>query len=149
MDMSKLESLKIPLLVLKLKQGEKCGKTPILGFREFIYTEDTGAIGNMNANIEFCFHSVYGRTFEYLGVRSYYGHPDLISASYAFTHGGISAPCQLVHTSDDYFVGIKAMMEGYNSKIEPTVEAQKGREETFTAAMQLFEKFSRGLVSIL
>ena len=135
-------------MLLKNQPGSE-EKVPIYGYRERIFTANSGALGYMNACMEFQFGTTIGRVFSDLGVRAHYGHPDFIFSPYAITNGSISHAAPVINLSEDYFTGLIARLNGCDSRFEDLFEAEKGREEEFLGSMGLQSKFASGCVGIL
>lgn len=63
----------------------------LIGFREWIFSQDSGALGSFAAATEFTFGSMIQRIMTWPGgVRFHYGHPDLWNKLFVMTRGGVS-----------------------------------------------------------
>ena len=63
----------------------------LVGFREYIFSQDSGALAGSAAATEFTFGSIVQRVMTWPGsVRFHYGHPDLWNKLFIMTRGGVS-----------------------------------------------------------
>jgi len=63
----------------------------LVGFREWIFSSDSGALASFAAATEFTFGSIIQRIMTWPGaVRFHYGHPDLWNKLFVMTRGGVS-----------------------------------------------------------
>ena len=63
----------------------------LVGFREYIFSQDSGALAGFAAATEFTFGSIVQRVMTWPGsVRFHYGHPDLWNKLFIMTRGGVS-----------------------------------------------------------
>lgn len=144
MDMTVSEHLKlIPLL------NEVNSEKPIMGFRERIYTVNSGLVGQIFGLSDFAFASIFQREITNLGQRMHYGHPDIFQANYIYTSGGLSKGSKTINLSEDFFQGLNCRLRGKTSGFGDHLEAEKGREETFISVSSFIAKTSSGSVGIL
>lgn len=63
--------------------------TAIVGFREWIFSEKSGALGRFAAATEFAFGTITQRTLTHPArIRLHYGHPDLFNKMFTMTRVG-------------------------------------------------------------
>lgn len=69
----------------------------LVGFREWVFSQDSGALAGFAATTEFTFGSIIQRVMTWPGgVRFHYGHPDLWNKLFVMTRGGISKATRCV-----------------------------------------------------
>ncbi|KAK9800796.1 hypothetical protein WJX73_005277 [Symbiochloris irregularis] len=112
----------------------------LVGFREWIFSEENGAPASFAAATEFVFGTITQRVMQDPGAcRFHYGHPDLWNKLWIMTRGGLSKACKGLHISEDVFAGYKHMLLGGQFKYKEYLEVGKGRDMSF-AAINGFER---------
>ncbi|PNH09351.1 putative callose synthase 6 [Tetrabaena socialis] len=85
----------------------------LVGFREWIFSGVSGALGTFGAACEFAFGTIVQRTMSYPGrVRMHYGHPDVFNKLHIMTRGGVSKATRQLHISEDVFGGFNHTLRG-------------------------------------
>eukprot|EP00927_Polykrikos_kofoidii_P042280 TRINITY_DN36151_c0_g2_i1.p1 TRINITY_DN36151_c0_g2~~TRINITY_DN36151_c0_g2_i1.p1 ORF type:complete len:1313 (+),score=150.57 TRINITY_DN36151_c0_g2_i1:470-3940(+) len=132
-----------------LEASRSCARCRYIGFREFIFTGREGSVGECHAAAEFTFGTIYQRFLSFLGARMHYGHPDFLDAFWARNRGGMSKCSPTVNLSEDLFAGYNVRLREEPSPHVDFIEYEKGREATFNAASNFFNKISGGSVAVL
>ena len=98
--------------VIRSRQVQ-CVFTAIVGFREWIFSEKSGALGRFAAATEFAFGTITQRTLTHPArIRLHYGHPDLFNKMFTMTRGGISKATRQLHLTEDVFCGCNHTLRG-------------------------------------
>eukprot|EP00798_Chlamydomonas_sp_ICE-L_P008246 gene8246-1515_t len=117
----------------------------IVGFREWIFSDKTGALGRFAAATEYAFSTIQQRTMEDPGrVRMHYGHPDIFNKLYCMTRGGISKGTRNLHISEDVFCGINLTLRGSRIRYKEYISVGKGRDMGFESILGYQKKISGG-----
>jgi hypothetical protein len=104
----------------------------LVGFREWVFSQDSGALASFAAATEFTFGSIVQRVMTWPGaVRFHYGHPDLWNKLFVMTRGGVSKPTKGFHISEDVFAGYNATVRGGTTKFKEYISVGKGRDMGF------------------
>ncbi len=84
-----------------------------MGFREWIFSEKSGALGRFAAATEYAFGTISQRTLTHPArIRLHYGHPDLFNKMFVMTRGGISKATRQLHLTEDVFCGCNHTLRG-------------------------------------
>lgn len=111
----------------------------LVGFREWIFSQDSGALAGFAAATEFTFGSIVQRVMTWPGsVRFHYGHPDLWNKLFTMTRGGMSKATRAFHISEDVFAGYNAVQRSGSVKFKEYISVGKGRDMGFDS-INLFE----------
>mmetsp|Transcript_61949 Transcript_61949/g.191995 ORF Transcript_61949/g.191995 Transcript_61949/m.191995 type:complete len:1242 (+) Transcript_61949:535-4260(+) len=121
----------------------------IIGFREFIFTERHGTVGNIMASSEFSFGTICQRFLAGLGARMHYGHPDFLDGFWASNRGSLSKASPAINLSEDIFAGFNVAMRGERSDHVDTLAWEKGREASFNSSSLFFSKISGGNAGVM
>uniref|UniRef100_A0A7S4PXL8 Glycosyl transferase 48 domain-containing protein n=1 Tax=Alexandrium monilatum TaxID=311494 RepID=A0A7S4PXL8_9DINO len=121
----------------------------IIGFREFIFTERHGTVGNIMASAEFSFGTICQRFLAGLGARMHYGHPDFLDGFWASNRGSLSKASPSINLSEDIFAGFNVAMRGERSEHVDTLAWEKGREVSFNSSSLFFSKVSGGNAGVM
>jgi hypothetical protein len=79
-------------LLCELRAAER--PVAVVGFREWVFSDKTGALGSFAASSEFAFSTMMQRTMAYpANVRLHYGHPDAFNKLFAMTRVRQGARC--------------------------------------------------------
>ncbi|KAK3260540.1 hypothetical protein CYMTET_30506, partial [Cymbomonas tetramitiformis] len=150
------ESFKVPYVTRRIqpfrgpdRYDRRVVRNRIVGFREFIFTQQHGAVGNAMATSEWVFGTIFQRTLGDLDVRMHYGHPDFFDAFWALNRGSVSKASPILNVSEDMFAGLNLLSRGEKSRHSDMLEYEKGREAAFTSAGTFLVKISQGAVSML
>lgn len=91
----------------------------LVGFREWVFSQDSGALAGFAAATEFTFGSIVQRTMTWPGsVRFHYGHPDCWNKLWVMTRGGVSKATRAFHISEDVFAGYNHVQRSGNVKFK-------------------------------
>jgi hypothetical protein len=117
----------------------------IIGFPEHI-TSDIGSIGDFAASAELAFGTMLQRTYNVLGARMHYGHPDIMNKLYMIQQGGVSKATKTLNLSEDIFAGMDFTLRGNNRSILHCeyFHLAKGRDLGFNTVLGFFSKLSSG-----
>lgn len=117
----------------------------LVGFREWVFSQDSGALASFAAATEFTFGSVIQRIMTWPGsVRFHYGHPDLWNKLFVMTRGGVSKATRGFHISEDVFAGYNHMLRGGKVKFKEYISCGKGRDMGFDSINSFESKVSGG-----
>ena len=122
-------------------------ETPValVGFREYVFSQDSGALASFAAATEFTFGSIVQRIMTWPGgVRFHYGHPDLWNKLFVMTRGGISKATKAFHISEDVFAGYNSTLRGGKTKFKEYISVGKGRDMGFDSINGFEAKVSGG-----
>ncbi len=77
-----------------------------MGFREWIFSDVSGALGSFAAACELAFGTIVQRTMSYPGrVRMHYGHPDVFNKLHIMTR---ASPCTPLASAVTSFIAVLA-----------------------------------------
>ncbi len=117
----------------------------LIGFREWIFSSDSGALASFAAATEFTFGSMVQRIMTWPGaVRFHYGHPDLWNKLFVMTRGGVSKATRGFHISEDVFAGYNHTIRGGRVKFKEYISVGKGRDMGFDSINAFESKVSGG-----
>lgn len=117
----------------------------LVGFREWIFSQDSGALASFAAATEFTFGSMIQRIMTWPGaVRFHYGHPDLWNKLFVMTRGGVSKATRGFHISEDVFAGYNHVLRGGRVKFKEYISVGKGRDMGFDSINSFESKVSSG-----
>lgn len=117
----------------------------LVGFREWIFSQDSGALASFAAATEFTFGSMIQRIMTWPGaVRFHYGHPDLWNKLFVMTRGGVSKATRSFHISEDVFAGYNHVLRGGRVKFKEYISVGKGRDMGFDSINSFESKVSSG-----
>lgn len=129
------------------KASEK--PTAIVGFREWIFSDVSGALGSFAACAEYTFGTMVQRTMASPAhVRLHYGHPDIFNKLFTMTRGGVSKATRQLHISEDVFGGINHSLRGASIKYKEYISVGKGRDMGFDSINAFEVKISGGCAEI-
>eukprot|EP00878_Enallax_costatus_P028731 GHUV01031068.1.p1 GENE.GHUV01031068.1~~GHUV01031068.1.p1 ORF type:complete len:275 (-),score=41.70 GHUV01031068.1:603-1427(-) len=104
----------------------------LVGFREWIFSEDSGALAEFAAATERSFGTTVQRVMHNPGaVRFHYGHPDVWDKLFTMTNGGVSKSTKSLHVSEDVFGGYNVMLRGRDITYVDYHSVGKGRDMGF------------------
>jgi len=117
----------------------------IVGFPEHI-TSDIGSIGDFAASAELAFGTILQRTYNVLGGRMHYGHPDIMNKLAMMQQGGVSKATKTLNLSEDIFAGMDLTLRGQGRSIRHCeyFHLAKGRDLGFNTVIGFFSKLSSG-----
>lgn len=117
----------------------------LVGFREWVFSQDSGALASFAAATEFTFGSMVQRIMTWPGsVRFHYGHPDLWNKIFVMTRGGVSKATRSFHISEDVFAGYNHVLRGGRVKFKEYISCGKGRDMGFDSINSFESKVSGG-----
>ncbi|KAG2442546.1 hypothetical protein HXX76_002632 [Chlamydomonas incerta] len=117
----------------------------LVGFREWIFSDVSGALGTFAAAAEFAFGTIVQRVMSYPGrVRMHYGHPDVFNKLHIMTRGGVSKATRQLHISEDVFGGMNHTLRGGQIKYREYISCGKGRDMGFDSINAFEVKISGG-----
>ena len=163
MDFFPSEALKVPQMLRNFypdadpKERLEGPKLNILGFREHVYTGVESSCGQVMANAEYAFGTIFQSALaNALDVRLHYGHPDFVDVSYVLTHGGMSKASPNINLSEDAFLGYANLLSSLEQGGATTdnghkdvLEWHKGREVEFSSADGFLRKIAGGAATML
>ncbi|KAH7140989.1 1,3-beta-glucan synthase component-domain-containing protein [Dactylonectria macrodidyma] len=117
----------------------------ILGAREYIFSENTGVLGDIAAGKEQTFGTLFARTLAQLGGKLHYGHPDFLNGIFMTTRGGVSKAQKGLHLNEDIFAGMNAVMRGGRIKHCEYYQCGKGRDLGFGSILNFITKIGTGM----
>lgn len=124
---------------------EKKAPVAILGAREYIFSENSGVLGDVAAGKEQTFGTLFARTLAQIGGKLHYGHPDFLNATFMLTRGGVSKAQKGLHLNEDIYAGMNAMMRGGKIKHCEYYQCGKGRDMGFGSILNFTTKIGAGM----
>lgn len=134
-----------PHLKEKEIQVERPAPVAILGAREYIFSENSGVLGDVAAGKEQTFGTLFARTLAQIGGKLHYGHPDFLNATFMFTRGGVSKAQKGLHLNEDIYAGMNAMLRGGRIKHCEYFQCGKGRDMGFGSICNFTTKVGAGM----
>ncbi|CAR25364.1 1,3-beta-D-glucan synthase [Lachancea thermotolerans CBS 6340] len=130
-----------------LKYEEQTTNHPvaIVGAREYIFSENSGVLGDVAAGKEQTFGTLFARTLAQIGGKLHYGHPDFINATYMTTRGGVSKAQKGLHLNEDIYAGMNAVLRGGRIKHCEYYQCGKGRDLGFGTILNFTTKIGAGM----
>ncbi|CCC72055.1 hypothetical protein NCAS_0J00760 [Naumovozyma castellii] len=130
-----------------LKYEEQVTNHPvaIVGAREYIFSENSGVLGDVAAGKEQTFGTLFARTLSQIGGKLHYGHPDFINATYMTTRGGVSKAQKGLHLNEDIYAGMNALLRGGRIKHCEYYQCGKGRDLGFGTILNFTTKIGAGM----
>eukprot|EP00878_Enallax_costatus_P006851 GHUV01007179.1.p1 GENE.GHUV01007179.1~~GHUV01007179.1.p1 ORF type:complete len:900 (+),score=210.18 GHUV01007179.1:1501-4200(+) len=117
----------------------------LVGFREWIFSEDSGALAEFAAATERSFGTTVQRVMHNPGaVRFHYGHPDVWDKLFTMTNGGVSKSTKSLHVSEDVFGGYNVMLRGRDITYVDYHSVGKGRDMGFETILAFEGKIAGG-----
>lgn len=132
----------------ELKDGtpkEKRYPVAFLGAREYIFSENSGVLGDVAAGKEQTFGTLFARTLAQIGGKLHYGHPDFLNATFMLTRGGVSKAQKGLHLNEDIYAGMNAMLRGGKIKHCEYYQCGKGRDMGFGSILNFTTKIGAGM----
>lgn len=117
----------------------------ILGAREYIFSENSGVLGDVAAGKEQTFGTLFARTLAQIGGKLHYGHPDFLNATFMLTRGGVSKAQKGLHLNEDIYAGMTAMLRGGRIKHCEYYQCGKGRDMGFGSILNFTTKIGAGM----
>ncbi|KAG7696755.1 hypothetical protein KL951_003211 [Ogataea haglerorum] len=117
----------------------------IIGAREYIFSENTGVLGDVAAAKEQTFGTLFARTLAAIGGKLHYGHPDFLNAIFMTTRGGISKAQKRLHLNEDIYAGMNAVTRGGRIKHCDYYQCGKGRDLGFGTILNFTSKIGGGM----
>ena len=117
----------------------------IVGAREYIFSENSGVLGDVAAGKEQTFGTLFARTLSQIGGKLHYGHPDFINSIYMNTRGGISKAQKGLHLNEDIYAGMNALLRGGRIKHCEYYQCGKGRDLGFGTILNFTTKIGAGM----
>ncbi|WBW73649.1 primary septum and spore wall linear 1,3-beta-glucan synthase catalytic subunit Bgs1 [Schizosaccharomyces osmophilus] len=117
----------------------------ILGAREYIFSENTGMLGDVAAAKEQCFGTMFARILSLIGGKLHYGHPDFINVLFMTTRGGVSKAQKGLHVNEDIYAGMTALQRGGRIKHSDYYQCGKGRDLGFGSILNFTTKIGTGM----
>ncbi|KAH3679224.1 hypothetical protein WICPIJ_008693 [Wickerhamomyces pijperi] len=117
----------------------------IVGAREYIFSENSGVLGDVAAGKEQTFGTLFARTLSQIGGKLHYGHPDFINATFMTTRGGLSKAQKGLHLNEDIYAGMTAMCRGGRIKHSEYFQCGKGRDLGFGSILNFTTKIGAGM----
>lgn len=128
-------------------ESEALPKPPvaIVGAREFIFSEQAGALGDVAAGKEQTFGTMFGRSLAHIQGKLHYGHPDFLNGIYMCTRGGLSKAQRSLHLNEDIYAGMNAIARGGRIKHVDYYQCGKGRDLGFDTILNFTSKIGAGM----
>ncbi|OWB55959.1 hypothetical protein B5S28_g1848 [[Candida] boidinii] len=117
----------------------------IVGAREYIFSANTGVLGDVAAGKEQTFGTLFARTLANIGGKLHYGHPDFLNGIFMTTRGGLSKAQKGLHLNEDIFAGMNALMRGGRIKHCDYYQCGKGRDLGFSSILNFTSKIGGGM----
>ncbi|KAL2315769.1 1,3-beta-glucan synthase component bgs1 [Schizosaccharomyces pombe] len=117
----------------------------ILGAREYIFSENTGMLGDVAAGKEQTFGTLFARILSLIGGKLHYGHPDFINVLFMITRGGVSKAQKGLHVNEDIYAGMIALQRGGRIKHCDYYQCGKGRDLGFGSILNFTTKIGTGM----
>lgn len=117
----------------------------IVGAREYIFSENSGVLGDVAASKEQTFGTMFARTLSEIGGKLHYGHPDFLNAIFMCTRGGISKAQKGLHLNEDIYAGMNAICRGGKIKHCDYYQCGKGRDLGFSSILNFTTKIGGGM----
>ncbi|ODV58132.1 glycosyltransferase family 48 protein [Ascoidea rubescens DSM 1968] len=117
----------------------------IVGAREYIFSENTGILGDIAAGKEQTFGTLFHRILAQLGGKLHYGHPDFLNGTFMCTRGGVSKAQKGLHLNEDIYAGMNAMLRGGRIKHCDYFQCGKGRDMGFGSILNFTTKIGAGM----
>ncbi|SGZ48571.1 CIC11C00000002814 [Sungouiella intermedia] len=130
---------------LKNSVEESAAPVAILGAREYIFSENSGVLGDVAAGKEQTFGTLFARTLAQIGGKLHYGHPDFLNATFMLTRGGVSKAQKGLHLNEDIYAGMTAMLRGGRIKHCEYYQCGKGRDMGFGSISNFTTKIGAGM----
>ena len=130
---------------LKKVQEDTVAPVAILGAREYIFSENSGVLGDVAAGKEQTFGTLFARTLAQIGGKLHYGHPDFLNATFMLTRGGVSKGQKGLHLNEDIYAGMTAMLRGGRIKHCEYYQCGKGRDMGFGSICNFTTKIGAGM----
>ncbi|AQZ09544.1 GSC2 (YGR032W) and FKS1 (YLR342W) [Zygosaccharomyces parabailii] len=131
----------------ELKYEEQSTNHPvaIVGAREYIFSENSGVLGDVAAGKEQTFGTLFARTLSQIGGKLHYGHPDFVNATFMTTRGGVSKAQKGLHLNEDIYAGMNALLRGGRIKHCEYYQCGKGRDLGFGTILNFTTKIGAGM----
>ncbi|OWB84868.1 hypothetical protein B5S33_g3524 [[Candida] boidinii] len=117
----------------------------IVGAREYIFSENSGVLGDVAAGKEQTFGTLFARTLSQIGGKLHYGHPDFLNTIYMTTRGGVSKAQKGLHLNEDIYAGMTALCRGGRIKHCEYFQCGKGRDLGFGSILNFTTKIGAGM----
>ena len=117
----------------------------IVGAREYIFSENSGVLGDVAASKEQTFGTMFARTLSEIGGKLHYGHPDFLNSIFMCTRGGISKAQKGLHLNEDIYAGMNAICRGGRIKHCDYFQCGKGRDLGFGSILNFTTKIGGGM----
>ncbi|KAK6464792.1 beta-1,3-glucan synthase [Scheffersomyces coipomensis] len=124
---------------------DKRDPVAFLGAREYIFSENSGVLGDVAAGKEQTFGTLFARTLAQVGGKLHYGHPDFLNATFMLTRGGVSKAQKGLHLNEDIYAGMTAMLRGGKIKHCEYYQCGKGRDMGFGSILNFTTKIGAGM----
>ena len=117
----------------------------IVGAREYIFSENSGVLGDVAASKEQTFGTMFARTLSEIGGKLHYGHPDFLNSIFMCTRGGVSKAQKGLHLNEDIYAGMNAICRGGRIKHCDYFQCGKGRDLGFSSILNFTTKIGGGM----
>ncbi|GMM33498.1 hypothetical protein DASC09_008230 [Saccharomycopsis crataegensis] len=143
-EFEELNGLNVNPYIPDSKQETKI-PVAIIGAREYIFSENTGVLGDVAAGKEQTFGTLFARTLAIIGGKLHYGHPDFLNSIFMTTRGGISKAQKGLHLNEDIYAGMTAVCRGGRIKHCDYYQCGKGRDLGFGSILNFTTKIGAGM----
>ncbi|ODQ77130.1 glycosyltransferase family 48 protein [Babjeviella inositovora NRRL Y-12698] len=130
---------------LKSEQKDNFKPVAIVGAREYIFSENSGILGDVAAGKEQTFGTLFARTLAQIGGKLHYGHPDFLNGIFMTTRGGVSKAQKGLHLNEDIYAGMNALLRGGRIKHCEYYQCGKGRDMGFGSILNFTTKIGAGM----
>lgn len=127
------------------EKGFNSNPVAIVGSREYIFSENTGILGDVAASKEQSFGTLFARTLALVGGKLHYGHPDFLNSIFMNTRGGVSKSQRGLHLNEDIYAGMNAVIRGGRIKHCEYMQCGKGRDLGFISILNFITKIGAGM----
>lgn len=134
-----------PFPYIPSESYKKSNPVAIVGAREYIFSENSGVLGDVAASKEQTFGTMFARTLSEIGGKLHYGHPDFLNAIFMCTRGGISKAQKGLHLNEDIYAGMNAICRGGKIKHCDYYQCGKGRDLGFGSILNFTTKIGGGM----
>ncbi|EEB06246.2 1,3-beta-glucan synthase subunit Bgs3 [Schizosaccharomyces japonicus yFS275] len=117
----------------------------MLGSREYIFSENSGILGDVAAGKEQTFGTLFSRALALIGGKLHYGHPDILNTIFMTTRGGVSKAQKGLHVNEDIYAGMTVLQRGGQIKHCEYFQCGKGRDLGFGTILNFTTKIGTGM----
>ncbi|CAC00551.1 1,3-beta-glucan synthase component bgs3 [Schizosaccharomyces pombe] len=143
--LSEFEEMDCATLTPYTKKGNARHPVAMLGAREYVFSENSGILGDVAAGKEQTFGTLFSRSLALIGGKLHYGHPDFLNTIFMTTRGGVSKAQKGLHVNEDIYAGMTALQRGGRIKHCDYFQCGKGRDLGFGTIINFTTKIGTGM----